>query len=108
MIDFDAIPRSALPALLRSAPKAELHIHIEGSLEPAALVEACTAGGVLIVSRAPHRTAACSKPPLQRRPREAVGAPAAPQPRRAQRRAKWRAKASASPRPRRPPHAARG
>ena len=34
MIDFDALPRSALPALLRSAPKAELHLPIEGSLEP--------------------------------------------------------------------------
>ena len=52
--DFSRIPPDRLPALIAAAPKAELHVHIEGTLEPELAFEIGRRNGVALPYDSPE------------------------------------------------------
>ena len=51
--DFSSIPSDRLAALIASAPKAELHVHIEGTLEPEMAFEIGRRNGIAMPYQSP-------------------------------------------------------
>jgi adenosine deaminase len=48
MVNIDDIPIQYLPTLIKAMPKAELHIHIEGSLEPELIFQLARRNGIAL------------------------------------------------------------
>ena len=48
MTDITSLPQTDLAAFVRGLPKAELHMHIEGSLEPELMFELATRNGIAL------------------------------------------------------------
>ena len=67
MFKVHAVPANRLPELLQVMPKAELHIHIEGSLEPELIFALAERNGVALPYADVAAMRAARTPPRRRR-----------------------------------------